>query len=164
MNLRMLASSIMISSLMLLGAGCRYGPAKPEAAVQRPDQVSSFGVLYQQNCVACHGANGKHGAAISLANPVYLALAGIDMIQKTTANGVPGTLMPAFAKNQGGMLTDQQVAILAQGMESTWGKPGVLQGHPSVRQHLWRRSKRGTNGVCHLLCQLSRGRWGRSEK
>jgi mono/diheme cytochrome c family protein len=130
MNLRMLASSIMISSLMLLGAGCRYGPAKPEAAVQRPDQVSSFGVLYQQNCVACHGANGKHGAAISLANPVYLALAGIDMIQKTTANGVPGTLMPAFAKNQGGMLTDQQVAILAQGMESTWGKPGVFQGQP----------------------------------
>jgi cytochrome c oxidase cbb3-type subunit 3/ubiquinol-cytochrome c reductase cytochrome c subunit len=128
MNLRMLAASMMVSGVMLFSAGCRYSPAKPEPAVQRPDQILNFAKLYQQNCAACHGVNGKNGAAISLANPVYLALAGTDTIQKATANGVPGTLMPAFAKSQGGMLTDQQVAILAQGMESTWGKPEVLPG------------------------------------
>ena len=50
------------------------------------------------------------------------------MIQKATANGVPGTLMPAFAKSQGGMLTDQQIAILAQGVESAWAKPAALRG------------------------------------
>ena len=71
---------------------------------------------------------GKNGAAISLANPVYLAVAGTDIIQKVTANGVPGTLMPAFAKSQGGMLTDQQITILAQGVESAWGRPAALQG------------------------------------
>lgn len=128
MNLRLLASSTMISALVLLGTGCTYSPAKPEPAVQRPDQVSNFAMLYQQNCAACHGENGKSGVAISLANPVYLAVAGTDMIEKAATNGVPGTLMPAFAKSQGGMLTDRQIAVLAQGMESAWAKPATVRG------------------------------------
>jgi mono/diheme cytochrome c family protein len=128
MNLRLLASSFMISALTLFCAGCKVVPARPELVAQRPDQISSFAALYQQNCAACHGGQGKNGAAISLANPVYLAVAGTDIIHKATANGVPGTLMPAFAKNQGGMLTDQQIAILAKGVESAWAKPAALQG------------------------------------
>jgi cytochrome c oxidase cbb3-type subunit 3/ubiquinol-cytochrome c reductase cytochrome c subunit len=128
MNLRWLASSFIVSALLLFGAGCKFAPAKPEPAAQRPDQVSNFAALYQQNCAACHGERGKNGVAISLANPVYLAVAGTDMIQKATANGVPGTLMPAFAKSQGGMLTDQQITVLAQGVESAWGNPAAIQG------------------------------------
>jgi mono/diheme cytochrome c family protein len=128
MTLRLLASSFVISASMLVVAGCKVAPARREPVAQRPDQVSNFTELYQQNCAACHGDQGKNGAAISLANPVYLAVAGPDIIQKATANGVPGTLMPAFAKSQGGMLTDQQIAILAQGVESAWARPAALQG------------------------------------
>jgi len=128
MNRLSLGSSMMLCAVALFSTGCRRIPARPEPAAQRPDQVSSFAALYQQNCAACHGENGKNGPAISLANPVYLAVAGTNMIQKAAANGVPETLMPAFAKSQGGMLTDQQIAILAQGTESAWGKPAALQG------------------------------------
>ncbi len=128
MNWSSFASMVIFSTVALVTAGCRVAPAKPEPAAQRPDQVSSFSVLYQQNCAACHGENGKVGVAISLANPVYLAVAGTDMIQKVTTNGVPETMMPAFAKSQGGMLTDHQIAILAQGVQSAWGKPSALQG------------------------------------
>jgi cytochrome c oxidase cbb3-type subunit 3/ubiquinol-cytochrome c reductase cytochrome c subunit len=87
-----------------------------------------FDVLYKENCAACHGKDGKDGAAIALGNPVYLAFAGAGTIQKLTANGVPGTLMPAFAKSQGGMLTDQQIEILAQGAEAAWGDGNVTAG------------------------------------
>jgi cytochrome c oxidase cbb3-type subunit 3/ubiquinol-cytochrome c reductase cytochrome c subunit len=55
-------------------------------------------------------------------------VAGADKIQQITANGVPGTLMPAFAKSHGGMLTDQQIAVLAEGLESEWGRADALGG------------------------------------
>jgi len=128
MNLRSISISLVTMAAALAVAGCKDVPGRPEAVAVRPDQVLNFDVLYKQNCAACHGEEGKSGAAISLANPVYLAVAGTDVIRKTTANGVPGTLMPAFAESQGGMLTDQQIAVLAQGLESRWGKPDALGG------------------------------------
>ena len=89
------------------------------------NEVVDFATLYGQNCAGCHGAAGKNGAAISLANPVYLAVAGATNIQHVTSAGVPGTAMPAFA---GGMLTDQQIAVLAQGMIKNWGNPAMIKG------------------------------------
>ena len=128
MNLRALRPSMIACAVALLCAGCRSAPGKPGADAATPSQVLKFADLYNQNCAACHGENGKNGAAISLANPVYLAVAGAGKLQQITANGVPGTLMPAFAMSQGGMLTDQQIEVLAQGMESTWGRADALGG------------------------------------
>ena len=66
-----------------------------------------FGTLYAENCAGCHGAEGRGGAAIALADPVYLAIADDAAIRKVIANGVQGTSMPAFAQSAGGMLTEQ---------------------------------------------------------
>jgi cytochrome c oxidase cbb3-type subunit 3/ubiquinol-cytochrome c reductase cytochrome c subunit len=90
--------------------------------------VLDFSTLYKANCAACHGENGRNGAAISLANPVYLAVAGEDNLRQITANGVSGKLMPPFAKSAGGMLTDQQIGVLAHGMMQQWSKPDLLAG------------------------------------
>jgi mono/diheme cytochrome c family protein len=98
------------------------------AAVFRPDEVLDFPTLYKSNCAACHGENGIGGAAISLANPVYLAVAGEDNLRHITANGVSGKLMPPFARSAGGMLTDQQIGVLAQGMMQQWGKQELVAG------------------------------------
>lgn len=115
-------------SLAFVGLGCNHIPGRPGPGpeVLRPDEVLDFPTLYKQNCAACHGENGKNGAALPLANPVYLALAGEDNLRQITANGIPGTLMPPFAKSAGGMLTDQQIAALAQGMLRTWSTPNLL--------------------------------------
>jgi len=119
---------ILTTALCLGSLGCNRIPGRPgpQPEVMRPDEVLAFPTLYKQNCAACHGENGKNGAALPLANPVYLSIAGEDHIRQIIANGVPGRLMPPFAKSAGGMLTDQQVAALAQGMISTWGKPNLL--------------------------------------
>jgi cytochrome c oxidase cbb3-type subunit 3/ubiquinol-cytochrome c reductase cytochrome c subunit len=132
MNLRILPSILLTSVVALAIAGCDSAPGKPKPGLAeesiRPDQVADFNTLYSQNCAACHGERGTNGAAISLANPVYLAFAGADNLQRIISNGVPGTMMPGFAKSAGGMLTDQQISILTQGMIQTWGKPSSFNG------------------------------------
>jgi cytochrome c oxidase cbb3-type subunit 3/ubiquinol-cytochrome c reductase cytochrome c subunit len=102
------------------------GKPLPGSEAKRPDQVLDFATLYKENCSACHGEQGRMGAAISLANPVYLSFAGADNLHRVTAKGVPGTLMPAFGKAFGGTLTDQQIDVLTQGMVSRWSRPSPL--------------------------------------
>jgi len=125
-----------LSLMMLLGAACLAatgcdhfsGKPGPEPEVPRPENVLNFATLYHENCAACHGEHGVRGASLSLANPAYLAYAGEANIRTAIANGVHGTLMPAFAQSAGGMLTDQQVDALAHGMVTEWGKPDALGG------------------------------------
>jgi cytochrome c oxidase cbb3-type subunit 3/ubiquinol-cytochrome c reductase cytochrome c subunit len=130
MKMNSIARLLTSCALTLAICGCRDAPGRPKPGDEalRPEQVLNFNTLYKQNCSACHGAGGRDGAAISLANAVYIATAGETVIQRITANGVPGSLMPAFAKSRGGMLTDQQVAVLALGIAENWGGPNTLNG------------------------------------
>src|SRR5439155_7108022 len=114
----------------LASAGCSRIPGRPGPGpeVVRPEEVLDFSTLYRANCTACHGENGRNGAAISLANPVYLAVAGEDNLRHIVANGVPGNLMPPFGRGAGGMLTDQQIDAIAHGMMQRWSKPDLLAG------------------------------------
>jgi mono/diheme cytochrome c family protein len=123
-------STPLACALLLICTACGTAPGtpKPGPEVPRPDQVLDFAVLYSQNCAACHGAEGKLGVAISLANPVYLATAGVANIQRVTAAGVTGTMMPPFDIAAGGMLTARQIDILANGVVAAWGNPAALQG------------------------------------
>lgn len=122
--------ALALAVICLTALGCSHIPGRPGPGpeVVRPEQVLDFATLYKQNCAACHGENGKDGAALPLNNPVYLAIAGESNLRQIIANGVPGSLMPPFAQSAGGMLTDRQVAALAHGMVETWGQPGALAG------------------------------------
>jgi mono/diheme cytochrome c family protein len=84
--------------------------------------------LYAENCAGCHGSEGRGGAAIALADPVYLAIADDASIRKVVANGVKGTSMPAFAQSAGGMLTNKQIDLITTEMRSRWSRPGILNG------------------------------------
>lgn len=113
----------------LVGSGCNSSPGRPgpNSEVIPPDQIVEFNVLYGHNCAGCHGTSGKGGAAVPLGDPVFLAIADDAAIRRTTANGVPGTPMPAFAQSAGGMLTDKQIDALVRGLRS-WALPDALRG------------------------------------
>ena len=136
-------------------AGCNRAPGLPGPGpeVVRPEQVVDFSTLYKQNCAACHGENGRNGAAISLANPVYVEVAGETRLRNTIANGVAGKLMPAFAQGAGGMLTDKQVAALAQGIVQQWGKPALPAGQnpPPYQTTLDWKCRAWARGLWHFL-------------
>jgi mono/diheme cytochrome c family protein len=113
-------------SFAVLVGGCANAPGKPREIPAVPNEISDFDTLYGQNCAGCHGAGGKGGAAIALANPVYLAIADDESILRASANGIPGTSMPAFAQSAGGMLTDKQVAVIARGIRERWSTPDIF--------------------------------------
>jgi cytochrome c oxidase cbb3-type subunit III len=111
-------------------AGCVQPPGQPRAGSETvaPNDVSDFATLYAENCAGCHGAEGRGGAAIALADPVYLAISDPTAMRKVIADGVRGTAMPAFAQSSGGMLTEKQVDIIANEIRSRWSKSGILNG------------------------------------
>jgi mono/diheme cytochrome c family protein len=125
-----------------------------------PDQVTDFTALYGSNCAGCHGRAGRLGAARPLNDPVFLAVIGKDKLKDVIANGVPKTAMPAFAKNTGGGLTDQQIMILASQIDAQWSRPQDFDtvALPSYRADLG-DSKAG-EAVFHNNCASCHGEDG----
>lgn len=110
--------------------GCEMSPGRPgkDSETLAPDEILDFKILYAQNCAGCHGAEGRGGAAIAMADPVYLAIADEAAMRKVVAQGVRGTSMPAFAQSSGGMLTDKQIDVITKQIRANWGRPGILNG------------------------------------
>jgi cytochrome c oxidase cbb3-type subunit 3 len=123
---RNLCMRVALAAIVLSGCGAPHGQPNKSSEVLAPNEVLEFGTLYAENCAGCHGAEGRGGAAIALANPVYLAIADDAAIRKVIANGVRGTAMPAFAESAGGMLTDAQIDVITKEIRSRWGKQGIL--------------------------------------
>jgi mono/diheme cytochrome c family protein len=124
---RISASTALVA---VLSAGCGTPPGQPrtDSITVAPSDVVEFSALYADNCAGCHGANGRGGAAIALADPVYLAIVDQQAMRASIAGGVRGTSMPAFAQRAGGMLTEKQIDALVGGIRSRWSRPDVLAG------------------------------------
>jgi mono/diheme cytochrome c family protein len=122
--------ALVLTAAIVVCPGCSHAPGYPTQGtdIARPDKQLDFHTLYKQNCTGCHGDSGRGGAAIPLNNPAYLAVAGPDNLRAATAKGETATLMPPFAISAGGMLTDQQVEALVQGMLREWSRPSEFSG------------------------------------
>jgi len=109
--------------------GCNWMPGRPTDADRPviPSQVKDFTALYGEYCAGCHGSDGRFGAAVSLNDPLYLALVSDDVLRQVTVRGVPGTTMAAFGNGAGGYLTDEQVDILVRGMRTHWARPEAFE-------------------------------------
>ena len=127
-RIRILSGLAILSLLMLAACSTLNREPRTDPEPVAPSQVSDFGTLYAQNCAACHGAEGRGGASIALANPVYLTVVDEPTMRKIVANGVRGTSMPAFAQRAGGMLTEDQINVIMNGISSRWGRKGILDG------------------------------------
>src|SRR5262245_22463077 len=111
---------------------CDSLPGKPriEERWKRPTEVMAFNQLYAENCSGCHGADGRLGAARPLNDPLYLALVNDEVLRRVIAQGASRTAMPAFAQQQGGNLTDEQIKVLVDGIRSRWAQSEQL--HSSI--------------------------------
>jgi cytochrome c oxidase cbb3-type subunit III len=124
--LRHLCASAGLAVMLFTGCGTPHGQPRKGSETLAPNDVLDFDTLYSENCAGCHGAEGRGGAAIELANPVYLAIADDAAMRTVIASGVHGTSMPAFADSAGGMLTDKQIDVITNGTRSRWSQRGIL--------------------------------------
>ena len=153
---------VILASLSVSGCGDAPGRLVAEETPTTPGAISDFGVLYRANCAGCHGADGKGGGAIAIADPVYLAIVDDATLRRVTSNGIKGTSMTAFAQSAGGMLTDKQIDTIASGIREHWSKADALQGAvpPPYSQAEPGDSSRGAE-VYATNCQSCHGIGGR---
>jgi len=165
MTLRAILVTLTIA-LLLIWTACAHSPGAPRSGseVVPPSKVVDFRLLYGQNCAGCHGADGRGGASIALANPIFLAIADDNVIRRIAANGVPGTPMPAFAQSAGGMLNDRQIDALVRGIRS-WAKPDAVgnQAPPPYTAEAPGDPQRGADAY-RTYCSSCHGVEGRGGK
>jgi cytochrome c oxidase cbb3-type subunit III len=127
-TVRNLSVTAALAVTLFIGCGTPHGQPRKGSETLAPNEILDFETLYAENCAGCHGAEGRGGAAMALANPVYLAIADEAATRKVIANGVGGASMPAFAESAGGMLTDKQIDVITSGIRSRWSQRGILDG------------------------------------
>ena len=151
-----------LAAVLPSGCGSPHGQPRRDSEVLAPNDVLEFGPLFSENCAGCHGAEGKGGAAIALANPVYLAIADDASIRKVIAQGIHATAMPPFAQSAGGMLTDAQIDVITKEIRSRWSRPGILDAvsAPSYAPKLTGDAQRG-EAAYKTFCESCHGPLGR---
>jgi cytochrome c oxidase cbb3-type subunit 3 len=97
-------------------------PLPPTAVQFPPGDTTRGAAVFAQNCVVCHGdtGQGRIGATLQKDWPGLNVTALLD---STIARGVAGSKMPAWAKSNGGPLTDQDIADAAAFIQTL--KPGA---------------------------------------
>jgi cytochrome c oxidase cbb3-type subunit III len=151
-----------LAAIFLAGCSAPHGQPRSGSEVLAPNEVLEFGSLFSENCAGCHGAEGRGGAAIALANPVYLAIADDASIRKVIARGIPGTAMPPFAQSAGGMLTDAQIDVISKEIRSRWSRREILDAvsAPPYTPKLTGDAQRG-EAAYQTFCESCHGPLGR---
>jgi mono/diheme cytochrome c family protein len=104
-------------------SGCGRLPGKPKEADRwkPPEANLDFADLYETNCLACHSNGQTLGASISMNNPPYLAVIPKETLRKVVAEGIPHSSMPGYSSKVGGLLTDDQINVIVEGVFK-WAK------------------------------------------
>jgi mono/diheme cytochrome c family protein len=161
-SVRYLCVSAVLGLVLFSGCSSPHGKPRQGSESLAPNEVLEFRTLYSENCAGCHGPEGRGGAAIALADPVYLASADDTVIRKVIANGVRGTAMPAFAESAGGMLTDRQIEVITSEMRSRWSRLGILKGvNPPSYAARSTGDPQGGEVVYKTYCESCHGPGGR---
>lgn len=125
MSTRWCAIACAVASAMLIGSGCekRLPLTWKTAAEPAAETPAGFDRLWNTHCAGCHGADGSHGPARPMRDPVYLAsVSDADLVRVISSGSSAGTLMPGFAISSGGALSDQEIAAIVSGMRRAWGR------------------------------------------
>jgi mono/diheme cytochrome c family protein len=94
------------SNIIILPTPTAFPPITPVPNVEGdPNQGA---VLFQENCIMCHGQAGQGKIGKTLARD-WSAPRSDLFIKNAIANGTPGSVMPVFGQANGGPLSDTNI-------------------------------------------------------
>lgn len=123
------------SNLPILPTATPHPPITPIPQVQGDPNHGA--VLFGENCAVCHGAQGEGRVGATLAKD-WSGIRPDLNIKTTITNGIPGSVMPAWSKANGGPLDEAQINDLVAFILSRPGNsviqvaPGQTAQAPSV--------------------------------
>lgn len=115
-----------------------FVPATSAAATPRPPitplpnvegDPNAGAVLYDQNCLMCHGPNGEGRVGATLAK-VWGGFRPDLSVKSTIQNGIANSAMPAWSQAKGGPLTESEIDNLTAYILS-WENSPIRQVQPT---------------------------------
>jgi len=107
--------------------GAPLSPLTPPPGVSGdPNQGA---VIFDQNCVVCHGKNGEGRVGATLSKD-WPSIRPDLQVKASIVRGIPGSAMPAWSQENGGPLTGEQVDHVVSYIltwETAAGAPGVVE-------------------------------------
>ena len=88
-------------------------------AQQGPGDPVRGGELYVENCAVCHGVDGKGRIGASL--DAFPGIEALSVLETTIAEGVAGSVMPAWGQANGGPLAEQDIQDIASYILEAFG-------------------------------------------
>ena len=112
-----------------LSAGIPWGFVGNASAQEAdPAQLELGAQLYNENCAICHGENGQGRIGATLAQD-WPSIQPELTIESTIANGITGSVMPAWSQENGGPLSNEEIAAIATYILS-WQTSGIPNRTP----------------------------------
>ncbi len=171
---------LLLLTLTLAGCGVNLpGQPGPKARPVPADKQEDFDVLFQTNCAACHGKDGKRGPGPPLNDPLFLAIVSEKEIRETLIHGRHNTAMTSFAANPDNpqanpdkvptiarsptALTPRQIGILAAGIKQKWPAEKETKGLPPYSAKGRKGSLATGEQAFARACAVCHGKDGKQE-
>jgi mono/diheme cytochrome c family protein len=106
--------------------------------------------IFQENCVMCHGTEGRGGIALRINNPDFLRIASSSFLFQTIHDGRENTAMPSWA-----YFSNKEMASLLTYLRS-WQKLAPRTG----RVKLPEGDAQNGELLFHYLCSRCHGQFG----
>jgi mono/diheme cytochrome c family protein len=109
--------------------GLVFWQAQISAQGPSQEQLDMGARLYTENCAVCHGPNGEGRVGATL-NKDWPSIRPDLRVRSVISSGVPGSPMPAWSKENGGPLTDDEIEAITLYILS-WETGGVPDLSPT---------------------------------
>ncbi len=102
--------------LLVVGLIWQVSNGETTADIAAPEVLAQGEIVYQENCVACHGENGKGYIGPALNGSAHAWHHPDPLLVSFIRDGIPDTQMPAQRDN----LTDEEIDAVISYMKSWW--------------------------------------------